>query len=333
MEDVFRPQKKPNTRLFTGFMVFVIFFTTSDLVANIAQEPIWVSLFSISSGFFVFLGTALKKRQNIEKGINARIDYINNNFSRGAVILSMLDIICSLISVFITLMALGIIFRSLFVLRLIITISKVRLVVQTVLLIIVGYLTLRLNKIKLKFKEIKMKSFFNKIWEGIVAGSKYVFVSNPQASLATIGNAFLSATIGYTASIDEIIAGLPVVPLFGIANIIPIIISILLFVIVQIFGIKWAFETNSTAAERKSTSKINKQIIAEEKAKAKAIELETKAKAAEEAEAIALKAQKDKDAAEAKAKAEHEAYLLALAAKLDAEKKAAETATETKPQA
>ncbi|MCK9576744.1 MAG: hypothetical protein PHR96_05030 [Clostridia bacterium] len=332
MEDVFRPQKKPNTRLFTGFMVFVIFFTTSDLVANIAQEPIWVSLFSISSGFFVFLGTALKKRQNIEKGINARIDYINNNFSRGAVILSMLDIICSLISVFITLMALGIIFRSLFVLRLIITISKVRLVVQTVLLIIVGYLTLRLNKIKLKFKEIKMKSFFNKIWEGIVAGSKYVFVSNPQASLATIGNAFLSATIGYTASFDAIIADLPSFLLLGV-DIVPIAISILLFVIVQVFGIRWAFETNSAAAERKSTSKINKQIIAEEKAKAKAIELETKAKAAEEAEAIALKAQKDKDAAEAKAKAEHEAYLLALAAKLDAEKKAAETATETKPQA
>ena len=137
-------------------------------------------------------------------------------------------------------------------------------------------------------------------------------MSNPQASLATIGNAFLSATVGYTASLDTLIAGLPNVVLLGI-DIVPVAISILLFVIVQVFGIRWAFETNSTADERKSVVATEKKTIAEEKAKAKAIESEKKAKAAEEAEAIALKAQKDKDAAEAKAKAEHEAYLLALA--------------------
>lgn len=332
MENVFNQQKKPNISLFTIFMVAVIFFTTSDLVANVTQEPIWASLFSILSGFFIFLGTALKKKQNIEKGINARIDYINNNFGWGAVALSTLDIICSLIAIFTTIVALGVIFRSIFALRLILTINKVKLLIQSILLIITGYLTLRLNKIKIKFKERIMKSFFKKIGKGIVAGFKYIFVSNPQASLATIGNAFLSATIGYTASIDTIIAGLPSLILLGI-DIVPIAISILLFVIVQVFGIKWAFETNSTADERKTAAKAEKEAIATEKAKKREAKLAQKKLEADEKEAIALKAQKDKETAEAKAKAEHEAYLLQLAAKLDAEKKAVENATDTKTQA
>ena len=332
MENVYNRKKKPNISLFTIFMAVVIFFTTSDLVANVTQEPIWASLFSILSGFFVFLGTSLKKGQNIEKGINTKIDYLNRNFGWGAVTLSTLDIVCSLVAIFTTVVALGVIFRSIFALRLILTINKVRLLIQSILLIITGYLTLRLNKIKIKFKERGMKSFFKKVGKGIVAGFKYIFVSNPQASLATIGNAFLSATVGYTASIDTIIAGLPSYILFGV-DIIPIAISLILFVIVQVFGIKWAFETNSTASERKTTEKVEKQAIVEEKAKAKETVLAQKKLEADKKEALALKAQKDKEAAEAKAKAEHETYLLSLAAKLDAEKKISETATDINTQA
>ncbi|MCK9575990.1 MAG: cell envelope integrity protein TolA [Clostridia bacterium] len=328
MENVFTPQKKNNISMFTIFMIFVIFFTTSDLVANVTQEPIWVSLFSILSGFFVFLGTALKKKQNIEKGINAKIDYINNNFGWGAVVLSTLDIICSLIAIFTTLVALGVIFRSLFALRLIITINKVKLLVQSVLLAIVGYLTLRFENIKLNFKESKMKSFFKKIWKGIVAGFKYVFVSNPQASLATLGNAFLSATIGYTASIDTIIAGLP--SYIGI-DIVPVAISILLFIIVQVFGIRWAFETNSTADERKTITSAEKEKIALAKAEKKALEAQAKKVAEDKKKALAL-AQKKQDEANAKiAEQQEEARLLAIAAKMKADeeaKKIAETKVE-----
>lgn len=296
----------PNIALFTIFMIFVIFFTTSDLVANFSQEPIWASLFSIISGFFVFLGTSLKKKKNIEKGINAQIDYINNNFSKSAVILSILDIICSLIAVFTTIFAIGIIFRSIFALRLLVTISKVRTIMQAILLAVIGYLGLRWGKTKKIFKENQMKTFFKKVWSGVCKGLKYIFVSNPQASAATLINAFASSALGYSMSSNALFSNLPSL-MIGSFDIIPVVAAIICFTLVEVFGIKWAFESNLTADARRTETAA---IKAEEKAETM--------RAKEEKEALALSAKKEKEEAEAKAKAERETRLLALAAEIKA---------------
>lgn len=158
-----------------------------------------------------------------------------------------------------------------------------------------------------------LKRFFTKLFTAIKGGVKFVCVSNPRTSLATLTSVLLSYGFGLTIDTTNLLSTInfPDVTLFGI-EIVPYIISVIAFVIMYFNGIKFGVETNSEADERKLTEKAEKENKRAEKEKA---EQEAKAKAEKEAfeqeaqklaEEMIKKAEQEKAEREAREKAEKE---------------------------
>lgn len=220
--------------VFIIITIFVIFFTTNDLVANGFQNLTMASICSIASGFFIFLGSAIRKQQKIEKEIYNKVDYICANFNRANRILSILDIICSIVALLTAVVFIGAIFRSIFALRLLLTINKVKTVCQTVLIAVSLYMLVRINK-------LKENNMWNKIFTSIKSAIKYIFVSNPKASIATLVSGIVSAFTGVAVSEDAVMQFLPDLVIGGY-DIMPYIAGILVFIVLTLCGVKYAFE-------------------------------------------------------------------------------------------
>ena len=109
-------------------------------------------------------------------------------------------------------------------------------------------------------KTMKIKNFFSKIGNAIKSAVKYVCISNPRTSLATLITGCLSATFGFVVDTADVLAifNFPDITICGI-EIIPYTIAILAFVLINIFGINYGRETNSEADERKATEKAEKE--------------------------------------------------------------------------
>lgn len=321
--------KQQDVSIFFVLLAFVIFFTTSDLVANFTGCYTMASVCSVLSGLLVFLGTAMKKKQNLEKGINARIDYLCSNFNKANVILSILDIICSIIALFTFVVALGVIFRSLLAIRLVVTLNKVKTVAQAVLIGVATYLAVRAKKIS---KSIKEKTMFKKIWAGIKTAGKW-FWANKKSICGTVF-AFISGVAAAIVANADVIATFPQLIWLGI-NWTAVIAGLLVFAGVEIGVVGKGFETIKQFVARITVKKEVAAVKKAEKQEAKALAAEEKAQAEEEKKALALLAQREAEEAELKAQAEEEARLLALAEKLKAEeaaKKAAEEAAKVQAQ-
>lgn len=149
-------------------------------------------------------------------------------------------------------------------------------------------------------KMAKIKAFFSKVGNAIKQAFKYVCISNPRASVSTLVNAFSSGILGIALD-SGVIEDLPNFYV-GELDLIPYAIAIVIFLITEFFGIKFAFEKNSTADERKLKNKAIKEEKKALKEKVKAEEL-AKKKELEEAKEIERLA----DEYEAKEKAEQEA--------------------------
>jgi len=174
---------KKISKVFFILLSIVVFLTTSDLISNYSSNYEFATICSILSGLFTFIGTALRKEKDLEKGVSKQVDYICNNFNNANIILSILDIICSIIALFTSIVAIGIIFRSAIALRFIITISKVRTVLKWCLMIVAVYLTTRLNF--LKKEKIKM-------WKNMITNIK----NNPRTIIFGI---ICAGVFGYGA--------------------------------------------------------------------------------------------------------------------------------------
>lgn len=313
-----------NMYIFFVILAFVIFFTTSDLIANFTGDYTCASIFSILSGFFVFLGTAMKKKENLEKGINTRIDYICSNFNKANVILSILDIICSLIALFTFVVAIGVIFRSILAIRLVVTINKVKTVAQAALIAVATYLSVRFSTIK---KSIKEKIMFKKIWTGIKTIGKW-FYANKKSICGTLF-ATLSGIISAIAVNADLIATFPQFIVLGI-NLTALFAGILVFAGVEIGVVGKGFETIKEFVARITVKKEVAEVKKTEKAEAKKLAEEEKAKLIEEKKALALYEQRLAEEEAAKAKAEEEKHLLELAEKLKAEEAIKQAEAEAK---
>lgn len=299
------PPKLKN--IFVAITAAVIFFTTSDLLANGFHDLTMASICSIASGFFVFLGSAIKKQQKIEKEIYNKVDYICSNFNRANRILSVLDIVCSIIALLTAVVFIGAIFRSIFALRLLLTINKVKTVCQTVLIAVSSYMLVRIDK-------LKENNMWSKIFTSIKSAIKYIFVSNPKASIATLVSGVVSAFTGIAISEDAVMQFLPDVAIGGY-DIMPYIAGILVFIVLTLCGVKYAFETNEEASARRANEKALKE---EKNAK--------KQEAKVEARALALYEKKKAEQESIEKQKEEETRLLKLADDLIAKKNAEETA-------
>lgn len=158
----------------------------------------------------------------------------------------------------------------------------------------------------------KVKAFFKKGGTAIKSALKYLFISNPQSTIATGINAIASYFVGYTLDIYDMFCGINLPELYiGTYNIVPNIVAVIIFTLIEVLGIRHSFETNTTADTRKAQEKIVAQAKAEIKAQAKA---EMTAKKQAEAEQKEIEKLAD----------EYEAKLLAeeTAKKQEAEKQA-----------
>lgn len=295
--------------IFFAILAFVIFFTTSDLIANFAGNWTLSAVSSILSGVFVFLGTALKKKQNIEKGINTATDYICNNFNKSNVILSILDIICSIIALFTFVVAIGIIFRSILAIRLVVTINKIKTVAQAVLIGVATYLAVRWKKIK----EYKM---FKKIGKAIKTTALFIW-ANKKSICGTIF-AFISGIASAIVVNAEVIATFPAIMLFGI-NWTPILTGVLVTCGVEIGVCGKGWEFIKEYFTRKDAEKQEKAVAEEEKKAEKEAKATAKQEAKDRKKALALIEQRKAEEEKAQAKAEEEQRIKELADKIEAE--------------
>lgn len=331
--------KEHNIKFFYILIALVVFFTTGDLICSFSEKLTLASICSVTSGLIVFVGSYLKKKDNIEKGINDKIDYICNNFNLSNIILSICDIICSIIALFTGILIIGMIFRWAFAIRLIVTINKVKTVSRAFLLVIFGYLSVRMNKILSKIKEnFIMKKFVN----GVKTALRWIY-ANKKSICGTVFATFSGVISGITTNAD-LIAELPKLMFLDI-NWTAVIIGILAFVGVEIGVIGKGFETikefsdrKKLEKEKKDAEKLEKQALKElnaenpeEKKDKEAIKLEKQAQkemkiAEKEARKAEVKAKKEaekqaKEEEKAKLDAETRAKIEEIKAKMMAEKK------------
>ena len=298
-------------------ILFVAFFTTCDLTCNYLELQPLALLCSVISGVLIFLGR--NSLQSMKNKANEKIKFIKSNFNHFNLILSILDIICSIISVLSGIVAFGLIFRWVFALRLIIIFNKFKTVVRTIIISSFIWILIRF-----KGDENNM-NIFKKIWNALKIACKYIFISNPKASISTLINASLSGVAGYSISADVVLSELPQLVILGI-DIVPYAIALVLFVAIQVLGLKYAFEKNLEAGARKAEAKSEKEVAEAEKTQAE-IEAEivkiAEEKLAEEKLALAQ--------AVAEADAKRLAEIVAnLKAQAEAEKIAKDVSIETK---
>ena len=167
----------------------IVFLTTLDLIYGFAKQSVIALICSSLSGLIVFIGAYIKKRNQIEKGIDKTMDFIYSNFNCASIILSALDIVCSIIAVLTSLYWFTMVFRALFGVRLLCITNKFKTVIKPFISVIIKYISvirflmvssfiyiyyrfIKKNRREIKMSEIKVKAekLSLKQWLAIAGG-------------------------------------------------------------------------------------------------------------------------------------------------------------------
>lgn len=291
----------------------LVLFVSCDLMFDYAFD--FNGSDSISFGFtsisailvFIFTG---KLAQEQKGGYYKASKFIQSNFDKVQVTFSILDVICGLISIcagLTFLISVKIIKLIYIPIKILVVLNKEKSILKPIAkfsLMWVFTRNVRNSKGEEMAEEktgvvetVQKTSFFAKVGKAIKSACKYIFVSNPKASATTLVNGFASSCAGYALSVN--VECLPQLNVGGF-DFMALIVAIVLFSIVEVFGINYAFESNTDADTRKAEEKVVKT----EKANAKAEEKAQKeyAKSVEQEAKKQIEAQKATQTAEEQAK-------------------------------
>lgn len=148
----------------TLFVVSVL-FTLIDLIVTSCQLPISSLIFSSLSMIVGFVGAYKSRVLTIEDKYNEAIRYINRNFNKVNIILSILDVLCCIIALMTGVFALMLIFRCSIALRVAIYINKYKSVAMGIWVIAFVHLFKRKDRRVIMTKN----TTFQKVLASIIA--------------------------------------------------------------------------------------------------------------------------------------------------------------------
>lgn len=311
-------QKKDLT-VYYVLITSAVFFTICDLVVSGLQLLITSLIFSSITMVITFVGKHKAKALQIEKGIDKTIDFIKNNFDKGNLILSIIDVLCCIVAILMGCFVIALISRSVLALRLIVVINKYRTVSYSIIFFIIFYLFKR-RKARMAENQNEVKkekvSFWKKIGTAFKVAGQWIF-ANKKSIIGTIFATISGITSAMVANAD-LIFSLPALMFIGI-NWTAVIVGVLVFAGVEVGVVGKGFETIAQFCNRISIKKAEKIQQQNEKVVAKAEKKAAKLEAKKIAKAEALVEQRKKEAEKLAKENAEKAEIEALADKLMAQ--------------
>ena len=311
-------QKKDLT-VYYVLIISAVFFTICDLVVSGLQLLITSLIFSSITMVITFVGKHKSKALQIEKGIDKTIDFIKNNFDKGNLILSIIDVLCCIVALLLGCFVIALISRSVLALRLIVVINKYKTVSYSIIFFIIFYLFKR-RKARMAENQNEVKkekvSFWKKIGTAFKVAGQWIF-ANKKSIIGTIFATISGITSAMVANAD-LIFSLPALMFIGI-NWTAVIVGVLVFAGVEVGVVGKGFETIAQFCNRISIKKAEKIQQQNEKVVAKAEKKAAKLEAKKIAKAEALVEQRKKEAEKLAKENAEKAEIEALADKLMAQ--------------
>lgn len=321
--------QKKDIMVFYVLIILTIIFTICDLVASSCNLLVTSLVFSSITALITLIGQRKKQASAIYDSVDLTEAFISKTFSNSNLVFAILDVLCCILALFTGVFIIALISRSAFALRLVIIMNKYKTVAFGILAFVFTYLLKKGDRKKMseevkEFKEVKeikenkIKKFFVKFGKAIKNGLKYIFVTNPKASATTIINGALSAVFGYSLTLGQLGITMPKLYI-GTFDVVPLICAIVVFCLVEFLGLKYAFETNKQADDRKKIEKAERKIKKVAKDAAKETKRKEKENAILEAKAKALVEQRKAEAERIAKENEERAKVEALANQIEAE--------------
>ena len=290
-------------KFFYVLIAIIIFFTTSDLVFGFSGMTIVAACCSLVSAFLVFWGYFKVQKVKVEVGIDTVTKFINSNFNKFQIVLSVLDVVCSIIVVITSILAFGVFFRTMILTKILftptrlITISnKFNTITKPLLVFCFCWVYLRVkNRIKeRKMSNIKL-SKAQIIFMGVAFGLGVLYsilsaTCLPQIAFSSDALTQVATSLGGTAGM----------------------------ILGAFLKGKEMTEEEIAARDKKLAEKEQEKA---EKAKVKAEAAEQAKLEADKKAALALLEKKKAEQAKLEADKEREQYLLELAQKVEQEEK------------